>query len=83
MDVAERRAILDAIRPPVEAAYREKVKFSVRALESNGSIALLFVEPLDMRSEFLGARVVHDARGKRLDLDGCVFAIVKKGPKGR
>jgi hypothetical protein len=53
----ERRAIMDSIRPQVEAAYQQKVKFFVRALASNGSIALVFVVPLDEANNVIPAGV--------------------------
>jgi hypothetical protein len=77
----ERRAIMDALRPQVEAAYQLKVKFSVRGLESNGSIALVFVEPLDSAGNVIGSRTTKNSRGEALELDGWVFAIVKKEAK--
>lgn len=77
----ERRAIMNAIRPQVEGAYQLKVKFSVRALESDGSIALLFVEPLDEAGRVIGPRKTKTSRGDTLGLDGWVFAIVKKEAK--
>lgn len=77
----ERRAILDAVRPAVERAYREKVKFSVRELQSNGDLALVFVVPLDSHGVYLGARTLQDARGHVLQLDGWVFAIVQRDGK--
>jgi hypothetical protein len=77
----ERRAIMDAIRPQVEAAYQLKVKFSVRGLESNGSIALVFVEPLDKAGHVIGSITRKDGSGQTLELDGWVFAIAKKEGK--
>jgi hypothetical protein len=77
----ERRAIMAAVRPKVEAAYQLKVKFSVRALESNGAIALVFVEPLDKAGRVIGSLTRKDDRGETLELDGWVFAIAKKQGK--
>jgi hypothetical protein len=77
----ERRAIMDSIRPQVEAAYQQKVKFFVRALASNGSIALVFVIPLDEAGNVIGERTTKNERGEALALDGWVFAIVKKQSK--
>jgi hypothetical protein len=77
----ERRAIMDSIRPQVEAAYQQKVKFFVRALASNGSIALVFVVPLDEAGNAIGERKTKNNRGEALALDGWVFAIVKKESK--
>jgi hypothetical protein len=78
---AERRAILAAMRPQVEAAYQLKVKFSVRALASNGSVALVFAEPMNERGQVIGERTTKTARGETLELDGWVFAIVKRESK--
>jgi hypothetical protein len=77
----ERRAIMDSMRPQVEAAYQQKVKFFVRALASNGSIALVFVVPLDGAGNVIGERTTKNSRGEVLDLDGWVFAIVKRESK--
>jgi hypothetical protein len=77
----ERRAIMDSIRPQVEAAYQQKVKFFVRALASNASIALVFVVPLDDAGNVIGERTIKGKRGEAIALDGWVFAIVKKESK--
>jgi hypothetical protein len=77
----DRREIMNALRTPVEAAYREKVKFSVRGLESNGTYALVFVEPLDKDGNVIASRKTKNGRGELLDLDGWVFAILKKEGK--
>jgi hypothetical protein len=58
-----------------------KVKFSVRGLESNGSIALVFAEPLDKTGQVIGPATTKNSRGETLELDGWVFAIVKKPAK--
>jgi hypothetical protein len=61
----ERRAIIDAIRPQVEEAYQLKVKFSVRGLESNGAIALVFVEPSDKAGNVIGSHETRAAAARR------------------
>ena len=76
-----RRAIMDSIRPQVEAAYQQKVKFFVRAMASNGSIALVFLVPLDEAGNVIGERTTKNKRGEPVELDGWVFAIAKQESK--
>jgi hypothetical protein len=72
-----RRAILDAIRPKVERAYQQKVKFSVRALETDGTLALAFLEPMTVDNIFIGELKTTNSQGQPVHLDGWVFAIVE------
>jgi len=45
-------------------------------MASNGSIALVFVVPLDEAGNVIGERTTKNKRGEPLELDGWVFATV-------
>lgn len=77
----DRRAILAAIRPQVEAAFQEKLKFEVRSLDSNGEVALVFVVPRKAGGAALGPRTTTNDQGETRLLSNWVFAIVKKEGK--
>jgi hypothetical protein len=74
----QRREIVEAVRPLVELAYRQRVRFDVRGLESNGSYALLFVAVRDTDNDFIGPQTLTSERGELVEVDGWVFAILRK-----
>lgn len=74
---ALRRALMSALRPSVERAYQQRVRFSVRALQASSTLAVVFVEPLDSAGRVIGETASTAPNGKPLQLDGWVFAILK------
>ena len=47
----------------------------MRGLESNGAIALVFVEPLDEAGNVIGAHTIDRSRGETLELIGVFEAL--------
>jgi hypothetical protein len=67
-----RAAILDAIRPEVEAAYQMKLKFVVRRLKTNGQLAIALLVPTS-----LAGKRIDDSVFDAQHVDGLVHAILK------
>ncbi len=76
---AERTAIMNALRIPVEKELKQKIQFSVEAVKSNGTWAFLSGTPQNLKGGEPNYKATEYQRAIDADMFGNnIFALLKK-----
>lgn len=79
---AERKELMDALRPTIERDLKQKVIFEVKWLRSNGHAAFLWGYPRQKNGKPIDYKKTHHAEDLRNGVfDDGVCALLRKGKK--
>lgn len=78
---AERRAVLDALRPAVEAQLGANVEFVVQAIRVEGGWAFVLADPQRKGGRAIDGRRIYGEDSENMD-GLTVTAVLKRQPRG-